>query len=521
MRNLKFCLFKQRFHWLVLILGVIGIGIGLWLFQQSPVKVVFIGEVNLPKPIIGYRVETRGRQQSLILVIEDGQGWRLVVQNGKLVCEPVRQLKNAIEINAGFFDMDKDGCPEFFRAEIDTLWVFKRRESVKGKFVERHPLPSWFSLDNSQWVVRTKIPLRFSSLTFVTEPNLKQPRKVVVLGWWGKNFPLLKIPFVLNSNGKLIPFNSGVWSGHDYWWGVVSAEDLDHDGTCEVVMEGDSHYRKSPGKIGIYKWNGQTYQLWWTSPGKGEYVVDAKLNDFNGDGIKEIAAVLDVKGQKALTVYRLENGRYRKVAQCWLTKKDYPTLAAVTPMSQGSIIAIQLSYKLFFYRYCQNELLPIGQLRGTTPVVFSRTGTDLFVSDYVTRDLLLLMFKRLPSSISVWLRNTFGDTVRPATKVFSWDGKGFHFRSRFWGATGYECIGETPKGNWVLLREGNVFSSYQSPFYYRLLFGKNGRYRLIWEVNLPRMFYCAVDLDGDGADELVFVNFEEGRAEVFGIAFME
>jgi len=42
-------------------------------------------------------------------------------QDGKLVCEPIQQLKNATEIRSGFFDMDKDGYPEFSRAEFDTI----------------------------------------------------------------------------------------------------------------------------------------------------------------------------------------------------------------------------------------------------------------------------------------------------------------------------------------------------------------------------------------------------------------
>lgn len=68
------------------------------------------------------------------------------------------------------------------------------------------------------------------------------------------------------------------------WFLVESVEELDHDGDCEVIAKGKRYDPTSPGRIGIYKWNGRTYRLWWTSPRKGEYVVDAKIYDFDGDG---------------------------------------------------------------------------------------------------------------------------------------------------------------------------------------------------------------------------------------------
>jgi hypothetical protein len=150
-------------------------------------------------------------------------------------------------------------------------------------------------------------------LTFITEPDQKQPRKVVA---WVKNSSSGGFLFVLSPDGRrLIPFNSGGWKGLDFWREVMSVEDLDHDGVCEVIARGRSYDRTSPGHIGIYKWDGRTYRLWWTSPRKGEYVVDANMCDLDGDGTKEIVAVLDFGNQKSDALWQFIGLRATVIAK--------------------------------------------------------------------------------------------------------------------------------------------------------------------------------------------------------------
>ncbi|MFA0744555.1 MAG: hypothetical protein LASZOEIN_001348 [Candidatus Fervidibacter sp.] len=304
----------------------------------------------------------------------------------------------------------------------------------------------------------------------------------------------------------------------------MSVEDLDRDGVCEVIARGRSYDRTSPGHIGIYKWDGRTYRLWWTSPRKGECVVDANMCDLNGDGMKEIVAVLDLKGQsdlRALAVYQLNGRRYQKVAQYRLPNKPalpYPDLAVVVPTPQGCVIAIEQSNdKVLFFRHWRDKFHLIGQVVGVTPVGYSKVGTDLFVTDLKER----------------WLS-------RPITKVVSWDGKqlrstrtlpgeGGGIQNAPWQDVLWDewVAGRTSLGNWVLLGEPirwKLQHGEEIPTLarYRLFLGANGRYRSIWHIHttvteegFPQAF--PADLDGDGADELVLVDTVKDKLQVFKI----
>jgi len=110
---------KNLFRWLSPILVITMLGLATWLLLRPPAKVIAVGSLSLPKPIEKCWVETHGKRQALIIVaIEDGQSWQVTIQGSKLVCEPIQQLRNAIGIRAGFFDMDKDGYPEFFPCRV-------------------------------------------------------------------------------------------------------------------------------------------------------------------------------------------------------------------------------------------------------------------------------------------------------------------------------------------------------------------------------------------------------------------
>ncbi len=541
---------KNRFRRLLPILIITVLGLSTCLLLRPKAKVVAVGTLSLPKPIEKHWIETHGKQQALIIVaIEDGQSWRVRMRDGKLVCEPIQQLRNAIEIRAGFFDMDEDGYPEFFRAEFDTIWVFKRKESVKGKIGKGHSLPSWFPLSNRhQRIVWAKIGVGngyLPTLTFITEPDQKQPRKVVA---WVKNSSSGGFLFVLSPDGRrLIPFNSGRWSSHDFWSEVKSVEDLDHDGVCEVISEGQSYDRTSPGHIGIYKWDGRTYRLWWTSPRKGEYVVDAKICDLDGDGKKEIVAVLDFGNQKsdALAVYRLEGNRYRKVAQVSAICSaclgcSRVGIAVKTP--NGGIIALDQHTELLFYLYRQRQLKQVGQLKyplrhlliPNFSVAGSRQGSDLLISGEWER--------KVPRSISQWLPFKVADLLQnllekvfgkssPITQLVSWDGKNLRFGKRWKGEIEPECVGRAQKGDWFVLRVPTRWVKTArhgvnpSLYRYHLLIGAKGHYRMVWVIDIPVSPFTdpslpdcyPADLDGDSADELVLVDAFKSKLQVFKI----
>jgi len=528
----------------------LALGLATWLLLRPTVKVVAVGTLSLPKPMEKCWVETHGKQQALILVaIEDGQSWRVTMQDGKLVCEPLQQLRNAVGIRAGFFDMDEDGYPEFFRAEFDTIWVFKRKESVKGKIAERYSLPSWFPLPNRhQWIVWAKISVHdgyFLTLTFITEPGKKQPRKVVARVKHSSSDSFL---FVLSPDGqRLVPFDSGEWSGYDFWSEVKSVEDLDRDGVCEVIAEGQSYDRTAPGHIGIYKWDGRTYRLWWTSPRKGEHVVDAKMCDLDGDGKKEIVAVLDFGNQKsdALAVYRLEGNRYRKVAQVSAICSaclgcSRVGIAVKTP--NGGIIALDQHTELLFYLYRQRQLKQVGQLKYPlrhllTPnfsVTGSRQGSDLLVSGEWEWKVPTLIRQWLPFEVADLLQNllekVFGKSS-PITQLVSWDGKNLRFGKRWKGKVEPECVGRALRGEWFVLRVPTRWVKTArhgvnpSLYRYHLLVGTKGHYRTVWVMDIPVSPFTdpslpdcyPADLDGDSADEIVLVDAFKSKLKVFKI----
>jgi flagellar protein FliS len=272
-----------------------------------------------------------------------------------------------------------------------------------------------------------------------------------------------------------------------------------------------------------------------------------EMCDLDGDGTKEIVAVLDLKGQsdlRALAVYQLNGRRYQKVAQYRLPNEPalpYPDLAAVVPTPQGCVIAIERSNdKVLFFRYWQDKFHLIGQVVGVTPVGYSKVGTDLFVTDLKERWLLSLLFQRLPSKLRIQLANIFGSESRPITKVVSWDGKqlrstrtlpgeGGGIQNALWQDVLWDewVTGRTSLGNWVLLGEPirwKLWHGEEIPTLarYRLFLGANGRYRSIWHIHttvteegFPQAF--PADLDGDGADELVLVDTVKGKLQVFKI----
>lgn len=501
---------------LVAIVAFIVTGLAWWFRSKPTAKVIPVGTVTLPKPIEVSWVLKQGDRHTLILVTKDNRGWQVTIQDGKLVHRPTQipeKFNFPDEVRWGFFDMDKDGFNEFFKVEPSTpivLWVFKRCESVKGQTVKPQPLPSWFNLsDRSRWVVWAKISWKRrheydgydATFAFVTDPDPNQPRKVIV---WVEQDCAGGIGsfFVLSPDGqRLIPFEPEDLL--DFYRGIDMIKDLDGDGICEIVVNGT-----------VFKWNGRTYQRWWPSPLKDEHVLLSDLCDFDGDGVEEGVAILSSKRDKqirVLAIYQLEEGRYRKIVQCTLpreTRDDFPRLRYLKASRKGGIIVLERESQLLFYLYRQRELYLAKAIEWNNRALdWVTTGSDeqvldIFVGYWHSLRWLDKFVSFLPFQLQDWVWRTFM-RVRGKTLILSFDGEQIRIRQVWQGRL--EDVGKVGNKAWGLISVEPL--KRRTPYHCYLLFGANGRYRVIWQENLPKTlgnrYDCAADLDGDGDDEMV------------------
>ncbi|MCS7265144.1 MAG: hypothetical protein NZ805_09965, partial [Armatimonadetes bacterium] len=277
---------------------------------------------------------------------------------------------------------------------------------------------------------------------------------------------------------------------------------------------------------------GQNYRLWWTSKPKGEYVIWAKLFDLDNDGTKEIVAVLDLKGKsdlRALAIYRLEGGRYRKVVQQSLPKEkimDNPELCGIVPTNKGFVIVLQRERQLVFYLYRQQKLDWVDTLRRKDywlglAIGLAKETDDVFATFHTSPpQWFYKLISFLPAHAYDWLLQTLG-YYEPKTAILSFDGRKFRIRQVWEG--NLEDIGKAYGKTWLVT--ANKLSAQSSLYRYRLLFGEHGRYQVIWQRNLridPRIDpitspSLSADLDGDGEDELVFVDYAKRQVQVFKV----
>ena len=451
----------KGFRWLSIVVLVAAVALFWWRSAQPPIIFVPIAScfptsirTNFAYGALRYEVVTK-----------DGKRWRWTTR----LREKSKFAKFAG--NRGFFDFDGDGWEEFFAFDTnlrDCLWVFKRREAVRGESLPKQNFPSWFLLPKSQWVLWSKIPLDYCvscNLTFITEPDPHQPHKVVVWEWGSSSGGQC---LLLSRDGRrLIPFTD------DLWLGIGSVEDLDHDGTCELVLYGRLFVAQA--RKAIYKWDGRTYRLWWIPDKRDGYLLDAIFCDWDGGGTKEIIALLDLKGSvhgmspvRALAVYRLEHGRYHKVAQFSLPKWAWFVEwrvggAASVPTRPGVIIALE----------------------------FPPPDWRFFV-----RDLL-------PDFLSHWWDKLFCREQKETWWLVG-DGKSIRVQSRWRGMTLTEAWGTSGKAVWFAL---------ESNGYYIVIASVNGRCYPVWQGK-PSVLLSG-DWDGDGDDELIVREKGASKLTVF------
>jgi hypothetical protein len=463
----------RHIRWLVTTVFIAAVALLWWRANQPPISFVPI-ETFVPKHVSIRRNFYVGVFQCEIETAE-GKKWRWTAK----VRERGKYAKFAWD--QGFFDIDGDGYEEFFVAKpFDALWVFKRQESVKVGRLFEQKLPSWFPpgglalsksewmlLYENQWVLWSKIPIDFEpwGLTFIAEPNSQQPCKVVLGGRYTSPNGNSLLCLLLSPDGRrLIPFAEE--------WTVKSVEDLDHDGICELVLEGRVLVARAAKAI--YKWDGKTYRLWWMPEKRDGYLLDAILCDLDGDGTKEIVALLDLKGSvnalspfRALAVYRLERGRYRKVTQLPLPKDAQfvewgKVVTAAIPTQKGAIIALE----------------------------FDPPEWRLFVGD------------RLPSPLRRWYER-FCQQQRETWWLVG-DGKNVRVQNRWRGMTPSGVWGASGKAVWFDL-EGQG--------YHAVVASVNGRCYPVWWGKASALM--GGDWDGNGDDELIVWEKDKGKLTVF------
>jgi len=398
----------------------------------------------------------------------DGNKWQWTVRlrdRGKHVWFALGQ---------GFFDFDGDGYEEFFVAKpFEALWVFKRRESVKGEKLPEQKLPSWFPLPKRQWVLwckeQTQVGSHFEWI-FVTEPDRRQPRKVIAWDAWTNSY------LVLSHDGqRFICFTKGERT-RMLRRGVEDVEDLDLDGICELILQSSLLGAKA-----IYKWDGKTYRLWQILEAQDGFLGDSILCDLDGDGTKEVVTLWGLLSSETLTygkvlaVYHLERGRYRKVTQLCLPEGAWflwnYNIAPAIPVSKGAIVTLKFNPPEW-RRFVRNRL----------PSPFRRWWEEWFCRE----------------RYETWWLVRDGKNVRVKNR---WSGM---MLSGVWGMSG--------KVVWFDLERKS---------YHIVIASVNRRCYPVWQGKASELL--SGDWDGDGDDELIVCNWEKdkGKFTVFKVQWRE
>jgi len=515
----------QRRFWFAFAFLTTAIAVWLWyLAPRPPVKFVPFASITMGQPIASCWLNRHPDHHVLVVVTKDAKVWRIMVKGQTLVSEPVQiPLRYP---SKGFFDFDRDGYVEFLAINWDEanglcLWVFKQRKSIRGKRLPRQIFPSWFSLPKSEWVLWSKIHLEDHAgyLTFIIEPNPKKQRKVVVwTRWHSSGGPFL----LLSRSGRhLRPFTEDLW--HD-----IRTEDFDHDGVYELVLTG--RFRDCPAAVGIYKWDGSTYRLWWPTDERDGYVLHAEVQDLDEDGTKDIVTVLDTKGIsydvspfRALAIYCLRQGRYRKVARCSLPKMTSinecwwaPALVGVLRLRCGCLIMLERESEFmgYFYRPSSSQLRRVWQIKGDMSWLSGcshANGSDIFVSFAFRPRLPNFLRKIIPPFARDWLEQRF-DREQVATLWLVWDGTTLKQKARWIGSRLSKASGTCDGNFWVALAKKG-----ERVWHYTIVMVDGRRLRKLWQGDFhasPDNVFGG-DLDGDGNEELVVVETSEGKISVF------
>jgi hypothetical protein len=241
----------------------------------------------------------------------------------------------------GAFDVDGDGLPEVFLdywSPLDSqdednvvLLVYKK---LRGKY-------------------RQYLKLKAESLGYAPA------------GWFIKEPPHAKAIFMTRYGGSsgtglfylnLRERSLDLISSPMYLEGCPEFLDMDGDGIAEIFLEGRGRDRTSNPGAALLRWKDEGYTMWWPNWTGTPTVIYATLADVDGDGKKEIVAVLEPEGidldeyiqgetamPRELGVWRVETGGITQISKTKLPDSkhiSYPTIGRVPPRGQ----TVELEY---------------------------------------------------------------------------------------------------------------------------------------------------------------------------------
>jgi hypothetical protein len=241
----------------------------------------------------------------------------------------------------GVFDVDGDGSPEVFfdywspsNSKDDdnvVLLVFKK---IRGKYRQFMRLKAQsYGYHPGAWFLN-EAP--HAKAVFMTRYGGSSGSGLFYLNLKKKSLELISGPVFLEDHPEFL--------------------DLDGDGTAEIFMPGRGRDRTSQPGAAILHWRENGYEMWWPNWEGIPGVIYATLADVDGDGRKEILAVLDpeevdfdkcIDGKtlcpRQLSVWKVTNEGIVELSTTKLPDAKYlrePQFGRVPPFSS----AIELDY---------------------------------------------------------------------------------------------------------------------------------------------------------------------------------
>jgi hypothetical protein len=229
----------------------------------------------------------------------------------------------------GIFDLDNDGSPEVFveywpyPGDHTQLLIYKKMEGAYTPYLKLtaetagYAPAAWF-LDESP------------------------ERKAVFMTRYGGSSGLGL--FYLDLKKKSLDLITGDISLDE----LPLFEDIDRDGIAEIFLHGRGRDRTSAQGAGILHWKDGPYKLLWPDWDSSPYVIYAVLADLDGDGKKEIIAVLDPEkesSKRGIGVWKYKEGLLTLISKTGLPDASHlgePEILKVLPMTRG--VEIGLGY---------------------------------------------------------------------------------------------------------------------------------------------------------------------------------
>ena len=229
----------------------------------------------------------------------------------------------------GIFDLDNDGSPEVF--------------------VEYWPSPG----DHTQLLIYKKVGGAYAPYLKLTAETMGY----APAAWFLDESPERKAVFMTRYGGSsglglfyldLKKKSLDLITDDIFLEELPLFEDIDKDGIAEIFLHGRGRDRTSAQGAGILHWKDGTYELLWPDWGSSPYVIYAALADLDGDGKKEIIAVIDPEKEgpkREVGVWKYKEGLFTLISKAGLPDANHlgePQILKVFPMSRG--VEIGLGY---------------------------------------------------------------------------------------------------------------------------------------------------------------------------------